>query len=269
MSRQREFQKLVGFPIDSSREVDRNEMAEKYLFKAIEEIIELRREFPSAINPWSKSQQLSDPERIKEEFSDVILFLINFAIVWKITPEKMLEVIEQTQQNNFNSFKIKKIEQLNREILSVPTYTSGVGQGNLNAKYVFIGQNPSNSISHGYRFWSDADDGSSKILLPILEKLGISNDCYFTNIVKSTTVDNQAPSIDLTEFWLSYLDKEIKILRVCNENCKIITMGKFATSVLEETQLIKGAINIPHPSYVLHGGLTKEEYEEEIKKAIL
>lgn len=112
VERQREFQKEVGFPIDSVRESDRNEMAEKYLFKAIEEIIELRKEFPSAVNPWSKEQKVADLTRIREEFSDVLLFLINFMIVWRLSPEEILSQLEINQDMNFDYIKKKKATQL-------------------------------------------------------------------------------------------------------------------------------------------------------------
>lgn len=257
---QREFQKLVGFPIDSIREVDRNEMSEKYIFKAIEELIEVRKEFPSMLNPWSKTQKFADNTRVAEEFCDVLLFLINFMIVWKFSPSMILGQLIETQRKNFNSFKIKKIEQLNREILAVPTYTSGIGQGNLNAKYIFIGQNPSDKISHGYRFWSDPTDGSSKILLPILEKLGMDKDSYFTNVVKSTTSKNSEPEKSVKDFWLPYLQREIDIVKMNNPEVKIITLGNWANEAFPES------IKIHHPASVSYGNITLEQYEEQINK---
>ena len=90
IEKQREFQRAVGFPVDSILEQDRNEMSEKYTFKLIEEAVEMRREFPSAMNPWSKHQKAADLKRVREEYADVVLFLLNIAIVWKFTPDEIL-----------------------------------------------------------------------------------------------------------------------------------------------------------------------------------
>jgi NTP pyrophosphatase (non-canonical NTP hydrolase) len=108
ISRQKEFQKAVGFQVDSDKESIRNELSEKYLFKAIEEIVELRKEFPSMMNPWSKSQGLSDEKRVREELVDVLLFLLNFAIVWRITPTEILEEMKKVQDKNFEKMEEKK-----------------------------------------------------------------------------------------------------------------------------------------------------------------
>ena len=262
LQKQKIFQRAVGFPIDSLRSVDRNEMSEKYIFKAIEELIELRKEFPSTMNPWSKTQNAPDRGRILEEFSDVLLFLTNFALVWRIDINELILQIEKTQTKNFESVKVKKMKQLNADILSVPTYTTGIGSGNLNPKYIFVGMNPNQELIHGYELWSDVASNSSKVILPILESLGIKDQCYFTTVVKSTTKDNEQPSLELSLFWKDYLDREIEILKLNNPDCKIITMGNFAARHVE------GSINISHPGKILHGGLTKESYESEIKQIL-
>lgn len=261
IQKQKNFQVLVDFPFECLREVERNEASEKYLFKAIEEIIELRKEFPSAINPWSKIQKFADMSRVKEEFCDVLLFLINFMNVWKFTPEELFETLISVQQNNFNSIKQKKMDTLNVEILKIPGYTSGIGSGSINPKYVFVGQNPGKGITKGYKFWSNKEDGSSKILLPILEDLGILKDCYLTNYVKSTTKDNDIPTDEIASFWDEFYRKEIAILSVNNPNIRIISMGKWTGEKLKETR------NIHHPGYFFHQG-SAENYKKEIYDAI-
>lgn len=261
IDRQKSFQRFVGFPVDSVLESVRNEMSEKYLFKMIEEVIELRKEFPSAANPWSKSQKVADIDRIKEELADVIFFLINFINVWKFTPEEIIDVLGKVQDNNFRNVKQKKMNMLDTEILNLPGSTVGLGQGNLSPKYIFIGINPSSGIEKGYRVWSDEKDGSSSVLLPILDKLGIRGYCYFTNLVKCTTVDNSEP--DGVEFWTEYLKKEVEILKHDNPGCKIIAMGKWVSQNLPFPHS-----SIHHPSYILRGGLTANEYELEITKEI-
>jgi uracil-DNA glycosylase family 4 len=265
IDKQKDFQKLVGFPIDSVREIDRNEMSEKYIFKTIEELIELRKEFPSVVNPWSKQQKMSDGRRIREELADVLLFIVNFCIVWRLKPEDILERLEETQRHNFNGVKSKKMNHLNESILSIPSYTSGIGQGTLNPKYVFIGENPSMTIEHGYRFWSDPTDGSSKVLLPILENLGILHLCYFTNVVKSTTKKNEAPSQSVVDFWKDYLVKELDILKVNCPDIRFIVMGNDTEKMISD---IPDLVKISHPASVLYGNITPAQYEEEIQKVI-
>jgi len=262
IKRQLEFQRLVDFPIDSILEKDRNELSEKYIFKLIEEAIELRKEFPSVMNPWSKTQKNIDLNRIQEELSDVLLFYINILLTWKIPIENLIEIADKVQQNNFTKIKEKKMKMLNERILDIPGYTSGIGTGNLNPGFIFVGQNPGTTIIHGYKMWNDPTSGSSKILLPILKSIGIHDQCYFTNIVKCITINNDCPTEKETAFWLPFLLEEIEILKTNNLSTKIITMGRYANEVLPHN------ITIPHPSYILRGGMSKEDYENEIRKNI-
>ena len=264
LQNQIEFQKLVGLPIDTVVESERDRLAEIYIFKMIEESVELRREFPSTMNAWSKTNKPANMDRIKEEFSDVMFFLINFMLTFKLTPEEMLEQLELVQSNNFKKIKSKMMKSLNEDILKVQNYTSGIGQGNLSPKYIFIGQNPGENIAQGYEFWSDENDGSSKILLPILDKLGIRDQCYFTNIVKSTTTGNSEPSAELTQFWKEFLQKEIQILQANNPDVKIIVMGKWTHENLSEYT----HEHIYHPAYVLRGNIFESEYEDQIKSSL-
>lgn len=267
LKRQKEFQRVVGFPIDSISESDRNEMSEKYVFKLIEEAVELRKEFPSVVNPWSKKQKPADIQRVKEEFSDVLLFLINIAIVWKFSPEEILEMVESVQSNNFRNIKQKKMGLLNADILKIPGRVSGIGQGNISPKYVFIGQNPGKGITQGYKFWSDENDGSSKILLPILKEFGVLQDCYFTNVVKCTTPDNKEPSKEMTDFYLDFLVKELQVLKIANPDAKIIAMGKYTEKAINSLGL--GTVDkISHPAVLFYGLITSDAYKEELKTVL-
>lgn len=267
IEKQKEFQEAVDIPINSLSDVDRNKMTETYLFLAIKEIIELSREFPSVANPWSKHNKISNIDRVREEFSDVLMFLINVAIVWKISPSEMLEQLVKTQENNFNKLKSKKMDMLNADILKIPNVVSGIGSGNLSPKYIFIGQNPGKSITQGYKFWSDENDGSSKILLPILDKLGIRNESYFTNLVKCTTPENSEPTDEQLRFYGDILWKELNILRIQSGKSKIIAVGKWATEKLPMLGIIPD-FSIFHPSYVLRGGMNNEEYFNYIKESL-
>lgn len=253
---QKEFQRLVGFPIDSILEKERNELSEKFIFKLIEEAVELRKEFPSVVNPWSKSQKNADLTRVKEELSDVILFLVNIINVWKFTETELVETLLKVQTNNFRGVKQKKMDMLNSDILKIPGRVSGIGHGNLTPKYVFAGQNPSEGITQGYKFWSDPSDGSSKILLPVLEELGILGDSYFTNVVKCVTSGNSDPTQEMTDFYKEFLTKELEILRYNNPEMKVISMGNWTDMAIFGLADIK----IPHPATCLYGNITIQEY---------
>jgi len=106
INKQIKFQEVVGSPIHDKTQT--NVLAEIYLFKAIEEIVELRKEFPSGLNSKSKTMKEPDEQRLYEELSDVVLFLINFMIVRGLKIEKLKETINSVQDNNF-----KHVESLN------------------------------------------------------------------------------------------------------------------------------------------------------------
>lgn len=259
--KQIQFQIEVGYPIDSKKEADLTEMSEKYIFKAIEELVELRKEFPSVMNPWSKEQKTADRSRILEELAGVLLFIMNFAAIWKISDTEILETIKFVQERNFTTLKRKKLDQFNESVLKLPGYKSGIGQGAINPKYIFVGQNPSKNIPHGYEVWKDEHDGSSQVLVPAINKLNIAGVSYFTNLVKSTTPNNEEPSDKLVEFWFPKLQEELRILMINNPSVKLILMGSFVAKWMK-------APKIPHPAYVLRGGMTHEDYVKEIEKAI-
>ena len=261
LEQQRLFQRAVNIPIDSILEDDRNRMSETFLWLMTKEIVELSREIPSVANPWSKHQKIADIARIKEEFADVMLFLLNFALVWKFQLDDTLDILEKTQKANFVKIKTKKMAMLNADILKIPNRLSGTGQGSLSPKWVFVGQNPSKGITQGYKFWSDENDGSSQILLPLLRELGIE-DCYFTNIVKCTTHDNKEPDEDLTKFYIEFYREEIKILQIANPDMKVIALGKWAEANIP---WMDGAIK--HPASVLYG-MSLENYREHVKELL-
>ena len=261
LKKQREFEELVGVPINTVLEKERNEMSEMFIFKSIEELIEARKEFPSVLNQWSKHNKESNPTRVKEELADAFLFISNLLLAWHISWDDFLTQVRKTQQNNYSRVKEKKLKALNEEILNIPGYTSCVGSGSINPKYVFIGLNPGKDITHGYKAWSDPESGSSAVLLPILEEFKILDSCYFTNMVKSTTEDNEDPSSEIVKFWDEYLFNELSILGINNPGMKIITMGKSVR------QNVTGDATIDHPATVLYDNKKLSPFKEQIVKA--
>lgn len=262
LKKQREFEKVIGVPIDTILEKERNQMSEMFLFKLIEEAIETRREFPSVMNAWAKNQKQADPQRISEELSDVFLFFINLLIVWRIDWPDFIEQVKKTQNENYTKIKEKKMRIFNEEILNVPGYTTGVGQGNINPKYVFVGQNPGKGITHGYKVWSDPESGSSKVLLPLLSDQHVIQDCYFTNFVKSTTIDNKEPTDELTAFWEPRLYEELAILFINNPDMTVISMGKWTQERMQANA------TIPHPSWALRDPANLDKFKFELLNAM-
>lgn len=263
LEKQKEFERLVGVPIDTILEKERNQMSEMFIYKMIEELIEARREFPSVLNEWSKSNKEAVPVRVKEELSDSFLFLTNLLLAWHIPWEDFILQVRKTQENNFLKIKEKKMKSLNEEILNIPGYVSCVGSGNLNPKYIFVGLNPGKDITHGYKAWSDPESGSSKVLLPILDELHIREESYLTNLVKCTTPENGDPADDLAEFWKPVLNNEIDILEINNPGAKIISMGKSVRMKL----FGEGIETVDHPASVLYDPKKLDAYKLQIINA--
>ena len=270
LERQKVFQRLLGLPIDTVLEDERNEMAESFVFKLIEEAIEVRKEFPSRMNKWSKKQKRANIPRIKDEMSDVYLFLMNLLAVWKIDVEDFMDNVESVQSANFVHIRSRLLEKLNTEVLHVPGHTSCIGQGSVVPNQVFIGLNPSHGISHGYKAWSDPQSGSSKALLPILEESNSRSNSYFTNAVKSTTIGNEKPSQDLIDFWKPFLLEELRILGTGNPNMKVFVLGNEVSKhyLNELGNLGYRTYHIPHPAAVLRGTVNNQVYKDLINSII-
>ena len=107
IKKQRQFQLALNIPINTLDEQKKYELSEIFLFKAIEEIIELRKEFPSVLNKHSKTQKEPIRERVMSELSDVLFFLINFSLLWKVTPANLLKYMSEVQKNNFKKINKK------------------------------------------------------------------------------------------------------------------------------------------------------------------
>lgn len=253
IGKQIEFQEILNIDINTIVENDRNRIGENYIYKGIEEFVELRRTFPSVINADEKNPRTVDMVEVMNELSDVALFLLNFMVVFRITPEELLNHVPKVQENNFLKKKEKEMARLNHEIMRSPALVVGIGGGNIFPKYIFVGQNPAQTMKRGHTFYS-VNEGSGKILLDIIDNLGIRDQCYFTNLVKETTENNAVPPQDMIIFWRTFLHREIEILNWgCENKPIIIPIGSVSQKNL-------GYPGIIHPSYVMRGGITEEEY---------
>lgn len=269
IKRQIEFQYMTGFPINSKLESEKLQLAEFYLMKLIEEVIETRKTFPSQMNPYQKNQPTNfSRDDILAEFVDILLFALNFKILWNFDDANILSAIEHKQEINIQKVKDKLMSQLNHEILRSPGEPINVGGGSLSPRYVFVGQNPNVHAIHGGVCFEHLTpikdglhDGSSNVLLPILDELGIREQCYITNLVKCSTPNNEQPSQELVRYWLEFYTREIDILKFNNHDMQIIPMGNFVKQVLCLT-------GIYHPAAVKRGTITREQYKEQIIRVL-
>ncbi len=97
-----------------------------------------------------------------------------------------------------------------------------IGEGNHNAKIMFIGEAPGKNEAKTGRPFCGA---SGKILDQLLEHIKINrDDVYVTNIVKDRPTNNRDPKPEEIEIYAPFLDRQIEIIKP-----KIIaTLGRFS-----------------------------------------
>lgn len=260
---QLEFQKLCDIDLTANE----HELSEMYLFKAIEEVVELRKTLPSHLNKWAKTQGEDNREETLSELADVLLFLLNFSIVKKITPEETLIAIMKKQEENFLKLKEKKLKLLQAEMRGI-TSVVGFGGGNLNPKVILVGQNPGESLTKnpGASCWNDVPKNGAVAFFKRALKHGRhrlavkEEDFYFLNVVPEPTKGNEPPSNDLKEFWWPYTKQELDLIRSGVEPV-VLGMGRYAQTVLMQKEVPYTPIH--HPAYFIRNGFSEKQYYEE------
>lgn len=266
---QEAFQELCEVNIKTIVAKDINEHSERYLFKAIEEIIELRKTFPSELNQWAKNQGSENKQEIKEELADTMMFLINFCLVRRISPQELLETMALVQEVNFNKLKQKKLAILNDEMLRVPNKRIGLGGGNLMPAVVFIGVNPGQSLKEDQNCWDNPPQKSAVGFLKRALAMGKTrlnldlSDIYMTNVVKEVTEDNSKPTDTMVKFWMPFLRRELEIVN-SGADPIYLTMGMEASRTVMQMEPPKPSFTpIKHPSYYMRNGFTENQYYKE------
>jgi uracil-DNA glycosylase len=132
------------------------------------------------------------------------------------------------------------------------------GEGPLNAKVMFIGQNPgADEDETGRPFVGRA----GKFLTKTLAEFGINrDDIYITNIVKHVSPQNRKPYDDEVAACLPYLTTQISIIRP-----KIIVLlGKSAT----DTPRLQGLtyFEVIHPSAAMRFEKMRQKFREQISE---
>jgi len=143
-----------------------------------------------------------------------------------------------------------------------------VGRGNKRAKIMFIGQNPYGGFRAGNKLFAFTGK-AGKFLNQMLGKIDIPlNMCYFTNLVKCSTLKNEIPSLDIQikcNFWLS---KEIEII----QPKLIVLLGSMVKNYFgiyktyELVDLCFGdkkyhCFTVPHPSWFIYKDSIKNKNE--------
>ncbi|MBS7624479.1 uracil-DNA glycosylase [Candidatus Bathyarchaeota archaeon] len=135
--------------------------------------------------------------------------------------------------NNDQSFKLEAFRQLaeeiskcNRCILSKKRKNPVVGDGDINAKIVLIGEAP------GY--WEDVAGkpfvgSAGKLLNELLREADLPRESiYITNVIKCRPPGNRDPHPDEVDACRVYLDRQLDIIRPR----VIVTLGRHSTAYI-------------------------------------
>lgn len=251
LDKQREFQRLCEVNIDTIVDRDINALSEMYLFKAIEEIIELRKTFPSELNRWSKSQPtVDDRERILAELADVHLFLSNFCLVRKISPDELNAAIRKVQENNFSRLKMKKYSILMEEMSRGPGELVLPVPHSYNPDVIVVSLFPLPE-SHFKYVTGELANASAKLRIS-------PEDFYFTSVVKQHTFEENDTSI---KYWTPFFARELEIL-TAGKDSLILALDKSILTIVSEIskKLMLSVRSVHAPEEFFKFGYTAEQY---------
>lgn len=133
--------------------------------------------------------------------------------------------------------KIELLRQIKNEVVNLkesPLYKERIqnkvfpviGEGNYEAKIIFIGEAPGkNEAATGRPFCGAAGN----VLTELIESIGLRReDVYITNIVKDRPTNNRDPLPEEIKIYAPFLDRQIKIIQP-----KIIaTLGRYSMTYI-------------------------------------
>ncbi|OGD98624.1 hypothetical protein A3A49_02150 [Candidatus Curtissbacteria bacterium RIFCSPLOWO2_01_FULL_38_11b] len=161
-------------------------------------------------------------------------------------------------------------------------YFPVIGEGNHNAKIIFIGEAPGESEAKAGRPFCGA---AGKILDELIESIGLKRgDVYITNVVKDRPPNNRDPTLSEIALYSPFLERQIEII----QPEVIATLGRFSTKFIlqkfempEKDQSITilhgkaldaiatyGPIKIVpiyHPAVALYNANSRKVLEEDFK----
>lgn len=159
-------------------------------------------------------------------------------------------------------------------------YYPVIGEGNHDAKIMFVGEAPGQTEAKTGRPFCGA---AGKLLDELLASAVISRaDVYITNIVKDRPPENRDPLPEEIAFYSPFLERQINII----QPAVIVTLGRFSMRFIMEkfgladavksisqihgqifeTQALYGAVKIItmyHPAAGIYHGETKKELFED------
>ena len=184
---------------------------------------------------------------------------------------KIAEKIEKLEESPLYDYRIKN------------DYKPVIGEGDLDAKIMFIGEAPgAQEAKTGKPFVGRA----GKLLDSLLDNINLNRkDVYITNIVKDRPPSNRTPLVGEIKVYAPFLEKQINII----EPEIIATLGRLAMSFLLKTydhpqkdkkigelhgqileaQTRNGKINIIplyHPAAVFYNRNLEKKLEEDFQE---
>lgn len=167
----------------------------------------------------------------------MILDLLNFykALGFRELPAMSLNsLLHSSNQSSESSCLMEKLNQEIKQCKKCPLSSlrknAVCGQGNLNAKLMFVGEAPGvEEDLEGSPFVGEA----GKLLTRLIEKMGFKRqDVYITNVVKCHPPGNRDPFESEISVCFDYLKREIEII----SPQVIMALGKVATYALKGMQ---------------------------------
>lgn len=147
----------------------------------------------------------------------------------------------------------------------------GLPTGNLNAKYMFVGEAPSTNraglnIEANY-VWHDGP--SSKLLKDALHSLDILKDSFFTNVIKCSLEHNQSQRPEDYEYCMqNFLTYEIGLVKPEY----IILMGNQAYNAFmlidKKIEYKYEGRKMTHPSYFIYKGKKFEDLANHVREVL-
>ena len=130
---------------------------------------------------------------------------------------KIAEKIEKLEESPLYDYRIKN------------DYKPVIGEGDLDAKIMFIGEAPG---AHEAKTGKPFVGRAGKLLDSLLDNINLKRkDVYITNIVKDRPPSNRTPLVGEIKIYAPFLEKQINII----EPEIIATLGRLAMSFLLKT----------------------------------
>ncbi len=201
--------------------------------------------------------------------------------IWqsRFTPESIITPIEfnPTEIIKPDTWEVLRTEVSNCNLCSLcTTRTQTVfGEGNLNAKWFFIGEAPGqHEDEQGRPFIGEA----GQLLTEMLRAMKLTReDIFIANILKCRPPKNRDPHVDEIQQCRNYLQRQIALV----QPKMIIAVGRIAAQTLLETTekigKLRGNVyqfeNIPliaiyHPSYLLRSLTEKRKAWQDLQFAL-